>query len=212
MRLRLPAGLVSLLLAALYRLVLLTVRLRVENYDALRALWAAGTPTVVACWHNELFCFPALRGDTRWVAIVSASKDGEVLARTLNRLGIDTARGSSSRQGLAALRQAVRAMREGAGRVNGFVTVDGPRGPRHKAKDGVLLLAALAGAPLVPARVHCSRAFVFRKAWDRFELPLPFSTCRIVFGEPCAVPAQALRGQALADAVRDLEARLHGLG
>jgi hypothetical protein len=206
-------GLVTLLLTALYRLLLGTLRIRVENSEALREPWAAGRPTVVACWHNELFCFPALREDTHWVAIVSASKDGEILARVLERLGIGTARGSSSRRGLAALRQAVRAMREGGGRVNGFVTVDGPRGPRHEVKDGVLLLAAKAGAVLVPARVRCSRAFVFRKAWDRFELPLPFSTCRVIFGEPYAVSADgALRGQALADAARDLEARLHALG
>ncbi len=212
MRLRVPVGLLVPLLAGLYRLLLWTLRLRVENAEALRALWAAGRPTVVACWHNELFCFPGLREDTRWVAIVSASKDGEILARLLGRLGIGTARGSSSRLGLTALRQAVRAMREGDGRVNGFVTVDGPRGPRHEAKDGVFLLAARAGAMLVPARVRCSRAFVFRKAWDRFELPLPFSTCRVVFGEPYAAPAGPLRGQALAAAARDLEARLHALG
>lgn len=211
MKITLSPGLVSLVVAAVYRLLMCTVRVRMEGDGSVRKLWDEGQPVVLALWHNELFCLPSLRTGSRWVAIVSASKDGEYLARILNRLDIDTARGSSSRQGLAALMQAVRVMRAGGGRVNGVVTVDGPRGPRHVAKDGAVFLAQKAGARLVPARTVYSRKWVFEKAWDRFELPKPFSTARVVFGEPYAVPEGRLRGEALRKEVRRLEERLHAL-
>jgi len=210
-KIKINPGLVALLVTALYRMLMATVRIRIDNVEALERYWAAGTPTVVACWHNELFPLPAMSVNTRWVAIVSASKDGEYLSRVLNRLGVDTARGSSSRQGLNALKYAVRAMRQGQGRVNGCVTVDGPRGPRHKAKDGVLLLAQKAGALLVPVRVSYSRKKIF-DSWDRFEVPFPFSSCRIVIGEPYAVTDEKLRGEVLAREVATLEERLHALG
>ncbi len=211
MRIKVPPGPAAWLITLVYRLLMRTVRVELVNQRPVERLWAAGRPTVVACWHNELLPFPALRLDTRWIAIVSASKDGEVLSRILNRLGIDTARGSSSRRGLAALRTAVRAMREGAGRVNGFVTVDGPRGPRHKAKDGVLFLAQKAGAPLIPVRASYSRKIVFN-SWDRFEVPLPFSRCRVVFGEPMEVCPDKLRGETLEREIVRLEERLGALG
>ncbi|WP_461209595.1 lysophospholipid acyltransferase family protein [Desulfocurvus sp. DL9XJH121] len=213
MRIPFPSSLASACLTALYRLLRPTLRIEVRGEDGLRAAAADGGLAVLACWHNELFCMPSLQWvlpGRRWVSIVSASADGEVLAGVLNRLDIATSRGSSSRQGVRALMGAVRIMKR-EGRL-GFVTVDGPRGPRHQVKDGVLFLAAKAGAHLVPVRVSCSRKFVFQKAWDKFELPLPFSRCRVTFGAPYALGPGKLTHEALARERAILEEKLHGLG
>lgn len=216
MKIKLPPRVLTLILVVLYRLLCRTLRLEPHNIEPVLRAWDQGRQVVFACWHNELFCLPWLntarwyKNYARWVAIVSASKDGEVLAAILNRLGIAASRGSSSREGVRALMGAVRIMkREGR---QGVVTVDGPRGPRHEVKDGVLLLAQKTGALLVPVRSFPEHKWIFAKAWDKFELPKPFSRCRLVIGEPYALPKGRMTQQDLDRERRILEQKLHALG
>lgn len=187
-----------------------TLRTEEVNLDALQRIWAAGGRVVFACWHNELFALTTGRGDKRMVTIVSASGDGALLAGVLTRLGFWCARGSSSRLGVRALVQAVKVMRDQ--QRDGVVTVDGPRGPRHQVKDGVVYLAHRLGAYLVPTRGFSSRKFIFSKAWDRFELPLPFARCQVVYGEPYKVEAETLDQPAVDRETARLAEKLHALG
>lgn len=142
---------------------------------------------VYALWHDELFplIWYAMRNGLKVVAMVSQSRDGELLAQIMESLGMPTIRGSSSRGGVKALVSAIRHIeRQGTDIV---ITVDGPRGPRHTIKDGVIHLASRTGAHIVPVRVFMDKTFVFHKAWDKFQLPWLFSKCRVSFGEPYAV-------------------------
>jgi hypothetical protein len=211
MKIPLNPEVVSLPLSWLYRLWTATIRVHAENMEPLQDIWEREGSIVLACWHNELFIFPKLRARTRsrWVGIVSLSKDGTIATRMLNHLGVDICQGSSSRGGVRALMGACRMVRK-QGR-QGFITVDGPRGPRHEVKDGVFYLAQKARSPIVPARVVPSRAKVFDRSWDKFILPLPFSSCRIIFGEPYHVSEAKLTDEVLAEERRKLKEKLDAL-
>lgn len=187
-----------------------TLRIEEVNLDPVRRIWSQGGRVVFACWHNELFACITGRGDKRLVTIVSASGDGALLAGVLSRLGFWCARGSSSKFGVRALVQAVKVMRD-QGR-DGVVTVDGPRGPRHQVKDGVVYLAHRLGAYLVPTRGLSSRKHVFARAWDRFELPLPLARCRVVYGEPYKIEAETLDQPAVDRETARLAEKLRALG
>ncbi len=140
-----------------------------------------GTRLIFCLWHDEIFSLVYLRRNLRLAAVVSRSKDGEYLARVMDKLGFYPVRGSSSRGGVAALLKAAQVMRKE--NLSSVLTMDGPRGPRHVLKDGVFLLAQRAEALLVPVRAFNRNALRFG-SWDRFQLPLPFSRTRVVFGEP----------------------------
>lgn len=199
-------------MVGLYRLWEATCRYCVENWDVVERAKAAGRHVVFAHFHDETFPLPFLRKmpGQRFVAIVSQSKDGEIMARLLEGLGLVTARGSKSRGGVKALMQARRSMlRED--RI-GVVTVDGPRGPRHTVKEGAIYLAYKTEALLVPIRIFISRAKVFHKAWDKFQLPLPGARCRIVCGEGFEVGPEALSPERLQAAMLELQTRMLGLG
>ena len=104
----------------------------------------------------------------------------------LTWLGFKVVRGSSTRGGAGGLKGLIDAVaREGW---NASLAVDGPRGPIYKVKPGVLKLAQQTQCVLVPGAAAASRRFVFKKAWNRCYLPLPFSRCVIVYGEPIIVP------------------------
>ena len=124
----------------------------------------------------------AYRG-RRISVLVSQSKDGELIARTVARLGIDSSRGSSSRGGIAGMRSLLRKAAEGW---DIAFTPDGPRGPLREVQPGVILAAASTGLPILPVAIAASRAKLLR-SWDRFMVPLPFSTVHFVYGEPLAV-------------------------
>ncbi|HKK93300.1 MAG TPA: lysophospholipid acyltransferase family protein, partial [Longimicrobiales bacterium] len=104
--------------------------------------------------------------------------------RVLQRLGYGTARGSSTRGGVRALRELLRAGR--SGRVLA-VTPDGPQGPREVMKTGPLVLAGRSGVPIIPIGVGMSRAWRL-SSWDRFSIPRPFSRVHIRYGDPVHVP------------------------
>lgn len=193
-----------------YRLWVSTIRVEMDDFEPVKAVWENGGTIAVACWHNELFIYPKLKMDQKWTVIVSQSKDGSLATALLRRLGLHVSQGSSSRGGVRALMGACRMMKKHGH--NCVVTVDGPRGPRHKVKDGIFYLAQKSGSPIVPARVFCSRPKVFDRAWDNFELPLPFSTCRVAFGEPYAVPTEKLTEDVLSVERLKLEEKLNALG
>ena len=115
--------------------------------------------------------------------LISRSFDGELIARTLGRLGFRSVRGSSSRgavAGLLALRQEV--ARGGLA----IFTADGPRGPVHQSKLGSVKLAQRTGLPIGVFHLHPQHAWRLR-SWDRFALPRPFT--RVVVSWARSVPA-----------------------
>jgi lysophospholipid acyltransferase (LPLAT)-like uncharacterized protein len=162
-------------------------------------------PCVCAFWHGELLPLIALHGDHGLVGMVSQSRDGELLARALCRLGFGLIRGSSSRGGLSALRASLRAL-EGEQRPVA-IAVDGPRGPRHQVAPGALGLTLGRGRPLVYARALCWPRLQLR-SWDRFELPLPFARVELRYGR-WTPPPDLGREQACAELARRLEELAH---
>lgn len=144
-------------------------------------------PVVYALWHEHLLPLAMAHRGQDAVALVSEHRDGEILARVLDRLGMEAARGSSTRGGEDGLREMIRA--GGAGRPLAF-TPDGPRGPARKCKPGVVRAAAATGRPVVPLAAAASR---FRRlaSWDRFLVPAPLARVYLGRGEPLEVPGEA---------------------
>lgn len=157
----------------------------------------AGTPAVIAMWHNELFALSGFgaRQDCTYVIIISQSKDGEVIANILERFGHVPARGSSSRGGIRALLKAAKEMKKNG--LIGVFTVDGPRGPRHEVKEGIVFMAQRAGALVFPIRAFARKKLVFKKSWDHFEVPYPLAKCRIRVGEPIKITEEKLVGKVM---------------
>jgi lysophospholipid acyltransferase (LPLAT)-like uncharacterized protein len=180
-----------------------SLRWREEGREHLAAARATGRPILFVFWHSRLLhvCYRIAR--ERLVMMVSASRDGDLIARVAHDQGIASVRGSSTRGGTAALRALARAMRERG--LCGGITPDGPRGPRERLQPGALVAARLAGALIVPVGLGFSRKKVFA-SWDGFQLALPFARARLVFGDPVAPPSGD--AAALEAARADLERRL----
>ncbi len=176
-------------LAALYiRLVHATGRWRIERGDIPHAFWRERKPFILAFWHGRLLMLPyCWEGDAATNMLVSQHADGQLIARTIAHFGFGSIAGSTHRGGSAALRAIVRAL--GRGECVG-VTPDGPRGPRMRASTGVVDIARMSGAPIVPLAFAASRRRVL-DTWDRFVVALPFARGAFVWGEPIAVPRDA---------------------
>lgn len=187
------------------RVLAATLRVRREE-AAVAPLWAARAPLIYAMWHGRLLLLPYLYGHRGAHVLTSRSRDGELVARWISRFGLDPVRGSSSRGGGDALRVLTRALRAGREVV---VVPDGPRGPREVLKPGVIALARLSGAPIVPTAVGASREWRLR-SWDEFRIPRPFARCVVRFGEPIRVSRAADRAGEEA-ARKEVEAALRGL-
>jgi len=140
-------------------------------------------PTVFAFWHRSLLACSHRFRDLDIAILISRSFDGELIARTVELLGFTAIRGSSTRGGVAGLRNMERAYREGH---RCAITADGPKGPVFVAKPGTAQLAQLVGANVGTFYVLPERAWQLR-SWDRFLIPKPFS--RIVVTWPAHVPA-----------------------
>ncbi len=161
-------------------------------------------PTIFAFWHRTLLIC-AHRFRNHGIAIlISASFDGELIARTVALLGFHPVRGSSSRGGVPGLRAMAEAYAEG--HICAF-TADGPRGPNMIAKPGPVQLAELTNAPWIGSfHAHPSRSWMLN-SWDRFVIPKPFSTVNFFWPAHVTGDLPALQG-ALDEAVRMSETRL----
>ena len=187
------------------RLLAATLRLRREE-RAVERLRVAGAPLIYIAWHARLLLLPYLYRQRGLRVLVSRSGDGALVAGLVRRLGFVVVRGSSSRGGAQGLRSLARALAAGHSVV---LVPDGPRGPREVLKAGVVTLAKLTGAPVVPSALGASSEWRAR-SWDEFRIPKPFSRCVMRFGEPILVPRDA-DGAGEETARKQIEAALRAL-
>lgn len=159
-------------------------------------------------WHRCLLpaaCY--FRGRQRTTLLISASFDGELIARTIERLGYETVRGSSSRAGAAGLLALAREVRDGATAV---IPGDGPRGPRYRLKPGITKLAQLTELPVHSFYLLPRRAWVLR-SWDALLVPKPFSRVVMAWGRPAPPPETDAQNEETRLAVEATLERLRAL-
>lgn len=196
-----PGG--KALITGLYR----SLRIRREGYGGVEALRDQGVGIVYVFWHAHLMSLTWLLRYQGVVPLVSEHRDGEYIARVLERFGFGLSRGSSTRGGSGGLRGLVRAAREGRELA---VTPDGPRGPAREFKPGALVAARLTGHRVVPVGIGATRAWRL-DSWDRFMIPKPFARLTAVFGAPVEVPRE-LDDAGVAALAREMGATLDRLG
>lgn len=194
-------------IAAQYiRFVWMTSRWTFVGNGNLDDLFAKG-PAILCFWHGRLLMAPyTWQKPHPFKMLISAHRDGELIANTVANFDIGWVKGSSSKGGAGALRSMVKALR--AGEWVG-ITPDGPRGPRMRVSDGIVSLAKLSGVPILPVTYGIERGRVLG-TWDRFLIALPFSKGVLIWGEPLSVPRDADEDE-LTRCRDELENRLNGI-
>ncbi len=139
---------------------------------------------IVAFWHECVLLSLHSRWRKPTTAMISRSKDGEIVARVLELYGATTARGSSTRGGDIALREVLRDVRDGK---NIAFTPDGPKGPPRVVKEGIVYVAKMTGLPVVPFH-YAAKSKKRLRSWDRMVVPWPFTKVAFLYGDPILVP------------------------
>ncbi len=212
MKIKVNSALVAAPLAFLYKMLAKTIRFEVDGLENVTKVLDSNKTVIVAVWHNELLALSSYGYAQKlpYVTIASDSNDGQIITDMLVRIGYKVARGSSSRGGLKAMLSMTRIMKK-EGRI-GIITVDGPKGPRHKLKQGILAIAQRTDSLIIPMRGYLEKPKVFEKSWDKFELPKPFGRCKVFMGEPIQVTDQKLTAELLRSEADKVEEILNNLG
>src|SRR6266550_6802560 len=171
----------------LIKLIGRTVKFEIDGWENWEAAARDGKIPIYTFWHNRVFLSTDFWQKRRIVVMTSRSFDGEYIARFIQRFGYGAARGSSTRGATGAVVEMVRLMR--AGCPTAF-TIDGPKGPRHVAKMGAVLLAKKTGQPILPFTITAARHWE-AKSWDGFQVPFPFTTARVEISPPIYVTADS---------------------
>ncbi len=169
------------------RLYLSLLRVRVIGEDSAFRQYKKYGRVIVALWHQRFL--PTLAYVTKFrvfnpIIMISPSRDGELISRVAERLGLAPVRGSSSKGGRDAFMTILKALETNPGVIH---IVDGPKGPKGVVKSGLIRLAQMSDAVIIPVIVSADRAWVM-KSWDRFLVPKPFSKVTIQWGQAFLVP------------------------
>lgn len=182
----------SVFLILWLKLLRWTCRVRAIN-DPRPAIRDEGKTYLFASLHAHQLA-SITRAEPGTGALVSRSRDGELIARLLKTCSVTPIRGSSGERrkgGAAALRALVNHVQGGN---PAFLAVDGPKGPRGTVHPGIALLSQKTGAPVLPLSFVPSRRIVIARAWDRLQIPLPFCSIKAYFGEPLTMnPGESVK-------------------
>ena len=177
-------------LRGIIRLLVSTYRVeKVIGADRIEEFIQEGTICAPCYWHQHHVVGSTLIRS--WVQrgfkacfLVSGSVDGEVPERIARAWGAEVIRGSANQSGALALRDMQRMMKNGYSIVT---TADGPRGPKYEFKVGAILMARIAGVPIVPVSCAAESAWYLNR-WDNFMIPKPFTRIVLAIGEPYPIP------------------------
>jgi lysophospholipid acyltransferase (LPLAT)-like uncharacterized protein len=174
------------LIAWLIRIWFLTCRIAEHDAGNRERCREHDNPVIVTFWHYAiLYPFYHLRRESA-VVMVSASRDGEYIARLAARFGFGSVRGSQNRRGFQALKESMKHLAEGR---HVAIVADGSQGPALKVQGGSIFLASKSRSPILPITWSATRYWTIR-SWDRMVIPKPFSRIDFFYGRPVFVPAE----------------------
>lgn len=145
-------------------------------------------PKIYGHWHGDELILIGAHVGSGMAILVSRSRDGELLHTVMRLFGFRVVRGSSSRGGVGGLKGLLDAVQKE--KRSASLAVDGPHGPIYQVKPGIIRLAQQTQCPLIVGAAAARRRFVFKRAWNRCYLPLPFTKCVIAYGKPMKIPAR----------------------
>lgn len=141
---------------------------------------------ILAIWHAHQCGLYSVQNIENLNVMTSKSRDGDIVTFAAEGLGFKTVRGSHQRGGATAALEMITALKRGE---NGCITIDGPRGPKHIVKKGIIEIARLSGVPIVPMMWYGGKyGFIKFKTWDEFCYPVPLKMTVNLYGEPIYVP------------------------
>ncbi|MFA3782530.1 lysophospholipid acyltransferase family protein [Melioribacteraceae bacterium 4301-Me] len=193
-------------LSSLINFLMKTVKIRYKNYSTIEKFKSEKQNFVSAFWHGTMLTGWYIHKDTNIAALVSKSKDGDILEKLLGRWGYKVVRGSSSNGGKEALLLLLELAENG---YSIAITPDGPKGPPYKMKAGAVITAKTKKIPLILAGISCCKKKVL-KSWDNFEVPYPFSIINVVFSEPIWIDSK-LNYEETNKLITDCEIKLNKL-
>jgi hypothetical protein len=182
-----------------------TIRVIPDGVERIQDHIAKGGTVVFACWHQRFFSgffVPRIFGMNPCI-MISQSRDGDVVSDVVARIGWVPVRGSTSRGGKKALQEMIAGVRKY--RMSGHI-VDGPQGPPHIVKPGLIALAQQTGAAICPGYISYENPWVFN-SWDRFMIPKPFSRVLLRAGDFMFVPKD-LNEKSFEDVRLDVERKM----
>lgn len=151
---------------------------------------------IFALWHHDQLCLDGIPNRDKLNILISKSIDGEIIARVVERMGFKTVRGSQNKWwkdkgGKEATFELISRLNKSE---NIAVTVDGPSGPLHQVKNGVIKIAKLTGAPIIPVVWYSKSKFLGSlQTWDKLKIPLWFLKSTNIYGDPIYVPETATK-------------------
>src|SRR5262249_12249826 len=160
--------------------LLLTVRFRAHGWERVEEVTRTSDGVVYAIWHDSMMLALGHEVRKQMLAVVSTGSDGTFAARIVRHFGVASIHGSTSDRGAAVVIEALRSRPPGRSLA---LTPDGPRGPRHRAHEGAVVLASRSSRPVVAIGTALSREWRLR-SWDRFRIPKPFARAELCFGAP----------------------------
>ncbi len=176
---------VPYIFVALQRLYGLTLRVKRLNDEEAREMLKKRQPLIYAVWHCNVLFVPLFLIKTPTCAMISDSRDGELITRVVKAFGHSAVRGSSTRGGIKALKNFIKTVRSGT---PGGITPDGPLGPVFKVKEGILMAAQRTGAPIIPLYYEATPQWSIEKSWDKQKIPKPFSRVVLSYGKAIYPP------------------------
>lgn len=157
-----------------------SVRIKIQNREAVEKLISEKKNFIVAFWHGSMMLGWYLHRGMNCAALVSMSKDGDVLAHILSGWKFKVVRGSSHLGGKEALFSMITLIKQNFSLT---ITPDGPTGPINKMKAGAVITAKKTGVPLFLVGIGIKNKIVL-KSWDKFEIPKPFTKISVIYSDP----------------------------
>ncbi len=164
--------------------VKITSNIKYENIDSPTKYWKNKKPFILAFWHGQLMTFSYTWKINKKLNILASShSDGRFGASIARYFKLNNIPISSDGNNLS-LRPIFKILNS-----NNYIAItpDGPRGPKEKVSEGIIKIAKISKVPIIPVGFGSSKNFCL-KSWDSFLITLPFSKCRIVWGDSITIP------------------------
>ena len=184
--------------------VKITSNIKYENIDSPKKYWQDKKPFILAFWHGQLMTFSYTWKINKKLNILASShSDGRFGASIARYFKVNNIPISSDGNNLS-LRPIFKILNS-----NNYIAItpDGPRGPKEKVSEGIIKIAKISKVPIIPVGFGSSKNFCL-KSWDSFLITLPFSKCRIVWGDSITIP-ENLEDQEIATYKKIIEEKIN---